>query len=692
MSEVGALIIKLQAETAQFREDMGKVKSDLDDISNKGVQAGRGMAEGMAEGRGGLMLTEDLVGVRLPRHLNTLIAQIPGVGAAFATMLPIVGVFLAIEIITKLIEKHKEALEAAEKLHAAEMTFGTTVENVFTKLDDQLLEAGIRSDELDGDHLAALQKRLKLINNQSLNELVQEFNTVSAAAEKTLGSITEHWYESKIGVVGVKDALENFKLQYASLLAQKDEKGASDLLKGTLDSAIKMKELMEAQQGGHGSTQSDLDAQNAFVGALKAQMIVQEKIAALKGKKDDDADQQTDKEIGREKEEQLKRNAAEEKRSAEEMAREWEENYKKVVSALQESEKEKIAATRQGTAARIAGIDAAIKEENSKGLQETGYYKGLLVERVAAEKAMADETTRVRTALAEEGMRHDLVMAKESQQAAVEAAKHELAMKKATLQQITDAEIKAINDSNAIEVAALNTRIAALDKNDKDYLKKLQEFENKKKEITQKAENDITKVRDAALEKQMKDTLAAENKMKNAVMDTAIQSMFQFRDMAKAFEHLGEQMIQHALTNLLQMSAIDRKKELMDAKSAAKSAFKWVMQDVPFPANSVLAPIAAAAAFAGVMAFETGGEIPGSGPVPIIAHGGETVVTKALSDQVKNNSTTNNSQSSNDTHIHIDARGADAGVEQRIHSTLKQLEARVLARSVAAVNDRAGRR
>lgn len=215
-------------------------------------------------------------------------------------------------------------------------------------------------------------------------------------------------------------------------------------------------------------------------------------------------------------------------------------------------------------------------------MQETGYYKGLLVERVAAEKAMADETTRVRTALAEEGMRHDLVMAKESQQAAVEAAKHELAMKKATLQQITDAEIKAINDSNAIEVAALNTRIAALDKNDKDYLKKLQEFENKKKEITQKAENDITKVRDAALEKQMKDTLAAENKMKNAVMDTAIQSMFQFRDMAKAFEHLGEQMIQHALTNLLQMSAIDRKKELMDAKSAAKSAFKWVMQDVPF--------------------------------------------------------------------------------------------------------------
>jgi hypothetical protein len=100
--------------------------------------------------------------------------------------------------------------------------------------------------------------------------------------------------------------------------------------------------------------------------------------------------------------------------------------------------------------------------------------------------------------------------------------------------------------------------------------------------------------------------------------------LFQFNNMSKAFEHLGEEMIQHALTNLLQMSAIDRKKELMDAKAAAKSAFKWVMQDVPFPVNAVLAPIAAAGAFAGVMAFEQGGEIPGSGAVPIIGHGGET--------------------------------------------------------------------
>jgi hypothetical protein len=77
--------------------------------------------------------------------------------------------------------------------------------------------------------------------------------------------------------------------------------------------------------------------------------------------------------------------------------------------------------------------------------------------------------------------------------------------------------------------------------------------------------------------------------------------------------------------------------------------------------------------------------------VPIIGHGGETVVTKALTEQVKNNVQTT---SSNDTHHHwhIDARGADAGVELRLTRAIKEMGHVAVARSVAAVQDRAGRR
>ena len=41
------------------------------------------------------------------------------------------------------------------------------------------------------------------------------------------------------------------------------------------------------------------------------------------------------------------------------------------------------------------------------------------------------------------------------------------------------------------------------------------------------------------------------------------------------------------------------------AATAAAHAFKWVMEEVPFPANVALAPAAAAAAFAGVLAFKS---------------------------------------------------------------------------------------
>jgi hypothetical protein len=145
MSEVGALIIRLQAETAAFRDDMGKVKSELADLGGKSQQAGDTMDQSFTEGRGGLMLTEDLIGVRLPRHLNTLIAQIPGVGAAFAAMLPIAGALVFIEVIAKLIEKHEALKKAIQQAtdeavnHAVkEADQAKSLEITNLKLDDQI--------------------------------------------------------------------------------------------------------------------------------------------------------------------------------------------------------------------------------------------------------------------------------------------------------------------------------------------------------------------------------------------------------------------------------------------------------------------------------------------------------------------------------------------------------------------------
>jgi len=88
MSEIGALIIRLQAETAQFREDMGKVNKDLDDLKDKGKDIGDAMDHSFAEGRGGLMLTGDLYRYSPAPAVTSFIASLAPVGAAMEAAFP----------------------------------------------------------------------------------------------------------------------------------------------------------------------------------------------------------------------------------------------------------------------------------------------------------------------------------------------------------------------------------------------------------------------------------------------------------------------------------------------------------------------------------------------------------------------------------------------------------------------------
>ena len=91
--------------------------------------------------------------------------------AAFPFLAIILGATLLIERLTKL---HEES----EKLANAQTNMGETVQSVFNKLDDKLLEVGIKTDELNGNHLAALRKQLELIDHEEFKSLIEEFNTL----------------------------------------------------------------------------------------------------------------------------------------------------------------------------------------------------------------------------------------------------------------------------------------------------------------------------------------------------------------------------------------------------------------------------------------------------------------------------------------------------------------------------------
>jgi hypothetical protein len=144
-----------------------------------------------------------------------------------------------------------------------------------------------------------------------------------------------------------------------------------------------------------GFNEKQLSAQNSLIDALNAQVTAEGKINALKAAQENLATAKTDKTMGAEDDKKWKELAREAKQEADDAEKAWDEAYKAAVSKLQESEREKIAATEKASKERLAAIDAAIKEENAKGLQETGYYKSLLVERVNVTREMGLEQTRV---------------------------------------------------------------------------------------------------------------------------------------------------------------------------------------------------------------------------------------------------------------------------------------------------------
>lgn len=684
---IGTLTVNLEANTATFSGDLGKASGDLKVLSDDAKSAGSSVDYSMTEARHGVMLLGEEFGVHLPRGITSFIASLGPVGAAMEAAFPFLAIILGA---TLLIEHLVKMHEAAEKLTEAQTKFGTTVQEVFNNLDDKLLQAGIRADELAGDHLGALQKQLELIDRISMKELAQQFDIIAKSADVVFAEMKEKWYN--LGTVegsGQVNALKKFKADYDSLLAQGKDEEAHGLLTGTLKQAEQFRDLYNAQQGGHGSSPEELARQQKLVDILTAQVEVEQKVAALKAAQKTDATQKTDNQIGADQDKVYRQNAAEAKKSADEAQRAWEQSYKEAVSALQTSEKEKIEVTKAGTKERLAAIDAAIKEEQSKGLQDTSFYKALLVERVQTVRKEAEEEEKIREGLEREALNQTLAMAQLSFKGEEEAARHKLAMHQTTIQETVKAELDGAQKSYQIELAGYNQQQALLDPV-KDAVK-IQSLNDKKLQLEQKYWNDRQKIVNKGEEQLGAIVRRGEEAIAGAISKNVAKSIVEGKNLGDSMAALGKQLLEDALANALKMILIGDMKQAKDAGHAAASAFTWVMQDMPFPANAVIAPIAAAAAFAGVMAFEGGGEIPGAGAVPIIGHGGETVVTKALTDQVKA-SDGRAREVTNVSHTTIDARGADAGVEQRIHRAIRESEQRSVARSVSAMNDRASRR
>jgi hypothetical protein len=596
---VGTLTVNLEASTASFSGDLGKAAKSAEDFGKTASAAGERVEFSMMEARGGLAMMGEEVGVRIPRHLQTLIATIPGVGTAFATMLPLIGVIAAIGIIEKLIEKHKEAAkELAESIGAVDVA----VEKSGANTRIELLKLSKEFDDLTGNHAKALVDEIELLDAITLKQLGTELEGLAKLGDKVFASMqkaeTSFWFGGQwnSAAAQVKTDLDAFNTKL-ELLVHTGTK--ADVAVAVVQHLADVTKELNKEQG----LQSTQTGHKDRVEALKQELTLAQALA--KEYAEADAVEGAHKKVEAAKEgiKIAKQEAEEFKKSSEIMHRAMEERKKDAIEAAKSAEQlNKI----------VEELDRDIAKEKEKA---------------------GKEWLKIQARIGEEERKQAEMIAKLEAAGEIEAARHSIALHQATAREAADVEAQAVQKMTQIDVTALDKEIQRLDKHDAEYLLKLKKFEDAKAQVILKGELEATKIRNTAEQVLFQESQKALERSSDAVAKTAARNIASGKDMAAAFAQMGTQMLESAAENVIKMALLQDVKKLRDAKSAASSTYAHVMETVPPPYAFPLAIAEGAMAFAGVMSFEHGGRIPGSGPVPIMAHGGEHVLTKAQVDR-----------------------------------------------------------
>jgi hypothetical protein len=180
-SVVGELRINMKLSTAAFFSELGKVPG-------KSKEAAQGIQDSFdkvsfGESRGGLIFIEDILGTKLPRHLNNLITTLPGVGAALSVAFPVLGAVLLIE---KIVEFTTKFNEAQEKIKAGASAYA-----------DLALSTQRHAASLEIDNLK-LADQLRILNGGvEKNGMVIAFEGARLKAEELTSQITKAIGEEK---------------------------------------------------------------------------------------------------------------------------------------------------------------------------------------------------------------------------------------------------------------------------------------------------------------------------------------------------------------------------------------------------------------------------------------------------------------------------------------------------------------
>jgi hypothetical protein len=664
---VWVLSVDLQTKTATFQTGLADAakaaRGSFQDIKDASKEMGDGVGEAsgrteysMMHARHGVMLLGEEFGVHLPRGITAFIVSLGPVGAAMEAAFPflaiILGATLLIEHLTKIGDASEKAAEAGRKM-AEDMTLsGNKAEEAYIDAEIEVRNlAGLPAWDLLADKL-----RLKDVDRgiENVNRLSKSLDDLLKAHGATSNWNPFNWLDNS-------GDLQN---KIAALKDEMQGKGETEEAAILQDKLAGQSKLLADMKGQADVSAVQLKNQQAYVDWLKqatAEIQHQADTALISESNKETKDR--DAKI-RQAEEQQQRLYETQQRGLEKRMKLEQEYDKKREESLNK------------------GMEEAVKEGELEAQATMAVTKSIL----EAEK----ERARITEELGKEEAEHIRKMAGLELHAEEDLAKESVKLHRSRSEAIIAEQTAAENAEYAAQMHAYQIELAALDKYGKDYEVKIKQIQDREAELTKAHENKITEIKEKAQEERNATIIAAENRAGNELASGMMKVLKGQENFSHMMVSLGQQAASGMVQSLMEMETVEGRKKLSAARLAGAEGYQWGMEHGG-PAAPILAPTLAALAFAGCLAFEEGGIVPGverGDVVPARLTPGEGIIPKPLMDNLTHAAQSGNTGSGGDTHVHvhmtnhvntIDGDGmqrtlekhADV-VEQHVHNALRK--------------------
>lgn len=215
---VGSITVGMNVDLATFEEGMRKANALA--ISNTGLMSAE-MKRQSREGAESLRLIDEAIGVHISRPLTRVISQIPGVGAALQSLFALSATAaiggLAIEGIVHLGEKIEAARQRQLAAADAWQKLGVTAESAILGIDRRIDSLTAKIIGLTSGKIAALDSEFKhlAVSAEEVGNKADELFRQTEEAQKT--SAPGFWDPVLFTLGHVKDWLEPTSAQVAGL-------------------------------------------------------------------------------------------------------------------------------------------------------------------------------------------------------------------------------------------------------------------------------------------------------------------------------------------------------------------------------------------------------------------------------------------------------------------------------------------